>query len=60
MPELMQIGPDDNDIDPYLTPCPADYPPLPALDARAAEVGGVVSLEVWQRSEHDDDTDTHL
>lgn len=29
MPELMQLGPDDNDIDPYLTPCPADYPPCP-------------------------------
>ena len=29
MPEIMQLGPDDNDIDPYLTPCPADYPPCP-------------------------------
>ena len=29
MPELMQLGPDDNDIAPYLTPCPADYPPCP-------------------------------
>lgn len=29
MPELMQLGPDDNDIDPYLAPCPADYPPCP-------------------------------
>ena len=29
MPEIMQLGPDDNDIGPYLTPCPADYPPCP-------------------------------
>ena len=29
MPEIMQLGPDDNDINPYLTPCPADYPPCP-------------------------------
>ena len=25
----MQLGPDDNDINPYLTPCPDDYPPCP-------------------------------
>ena len=29
MPEIMQLGPDDNDINPYLTPCPDDYPPCP-------------------------------
>ena len=29
MPEIMQLGPDDNYINPYLTPCPDDYPPCP-------------------------------
>jgi hypothetical protein len=29
MPEIMQLGPDDNEINPYLTPCPDDYPPCP-------------------------------
>lgn len=29
MPELMQLGPDDIEINPPFSPCPADYPPCP-------------------------------